>query len=73
MKTSTRISEMRKFHFRRLNALPPYRPDDELQQEVERALFDITPLHILRLFVAGVTSTGLGLGLYAVVMAEGVV
>ena len=29
-----------------LNALPPYRPDDELQQEVERALFDLTPLHI---------------------------
>lgn len=30
----------------KLNALPPYRPDDELQQEVERALFDLTPLHI---------------------------
>jgi hypothetical protein len=29
-----------------LNALPPYRSDDELQQEVERALFDLTPLHI---------------------------
>ncbi len=29
-----------------LKVLPPYRPDDELQQEVERALFDLTPLHI---------------------------
>jgi osmotically-inducible protein OsmY len=29
-----------------LNALPPYRPDDELQQEVERILFDLPPLHI---------------------------
>lgn len=29
-----------------LNALPPYRPDRELQQEVERILFDLTPLHI---------------------------
>jgi osmotically-inducible protein OsmY len=29
-----------------LKALPPYRPDDELQQEVERILFDLTPLHI---------------------------
>jgi len=29
-----------------LKALPPYRPDDELQEEVERALFDLTPLHI---------------------------
>ena len=29
-----------------LNALPPYRPDAELQQEVESILFDLTPLHI---------------------------
>ena len=29
-----------------LNALPPYRPDEELQQDVERVLFDLTPLHI---------------------------
>ena len=29
-----------------LNALPPYGPDDELQQEVERILFDLTSLHI---------------------------
>jgi osmotically-inducible protein OsmY len=29
-----------------LNALPPYRTDRELQQEVERILFDLTPLHI---------------------------
>jgi osmotically-inducible protein OsmY len=29
-----------------LNALPPYRPDRELQQEVESILFDLTPLHI---------------------------
>jgi osmotically-inducible protein OsmY len=29
-----------------LNALPPYRPDNELQQEVERILFDLTPLHV---------------------------
>lgn len=29
-----------------LKVLPPYRPDDELQQEVERMLFDLTPLHI---------------------------
>jgi hypothetical protein len=29
-----------------LNALPPYRSDDDLQQEIERALFDLTPLHI---------------------------
>ena len=29
-----------------LKALPPYRPDDELRQEVARALFDLTPLHI---------------------------
>lgn len=28
------------------NALPPYRPDDELQQDVEAVLFDITPMHI---------------------------
>ncbi len=27
-------------------ALPPYRPDDVLQQEVESILFDFTPLHI---------------------------
>jgi hypothetical protein len=29
-----------------LQAIPPYRPDDELQQEVESILFDLTPLHI---------------------------
>jgi osmotically-inducible protein OsmY len=29
-----------------LNTLPPYRSDDELLQEVERILFDLTPLHI---------------------------
>lgn len=29
-----------------LKALPPYRPDAELQQEVEAILFDLTPLHI---------------------------
>lgn len=29
-----------------LNELPPYRPDDVLQQEVEAILFDITPLHV---------------------------
>jgi osmotically-inducible protein OsmY/sporulation protein YlmC with PRC-barrel domain len=29
-----------------LNELPLYRPDDELQQEVERVLFDLTFLHI---------------------------
>lgn len=29
-----------------LHALPPYRPDNVLQQEVEAALFDFTPLHI---------------------------
>lgn len=29
-----------------LNALPPYRSDRELQQEVERILFDLTPLHV---------------------------
>lgn len=29
-----------------LNALPPYRPDAELQQEVESILFDLTPMHI---------------------------
>src|SRR5258708_14575940 len=29
-----------------LQALPPYRPDAELQQEVESILFDLTPLHI---------------------------
>ena len=29
-----------------LNALPPYRPDSELQQEVEHILFDLTPLHV---------------------------
>jgi osmotically-inducible protein OsmY len=31
-----------------LAALPPYRPDDDLQQEVEDVLFDITPLHVDR-------------------------
>ncbi|HZS78258.1 MAG TPA: BON domain-containing protein [Ktedonobacteraceae bacterium] len=29
-----------------LNKLPPYRPDDELQQDVESVLFDLTPMHI---------------------------
>lgn len=29
-----------------LETLPPYRPDSELQQEVEKVLFDLTPLHI---------------------------
>lgn len=29
-----------------LSVLPPYRPDYELQQEVERVLFDLTPLHL---------------------------
>ena len=29
-----------------LNALPPYRPDRALQQEVEAVLFDLTPLHV---------------------------
>lgn len=29
-----------------LNELPPYRPDDVLQQEVEAILFDLTPLHV---------------------------
>ncbi len=29
-----------------LNELPPYRPDDVLQREVEAILFDLTPLHI---------------------------
>jgi len=29
-----------------LQALPPYRPDSELQQEVENILFDLTPLHV---------------------------
>jgi osmotically-inducible protein OsmY len=29
-----------------LNALPPYRSDDELQQDVEAVLFDVTPMHI---------------------------
>lgn len=28
-----------------LNALPPYRPDDEMEEDVRRALFDLTPLH----------------------------
>lgn len=28
------------------NALPRYRPDDELQQDVESVLFDLTPMHI---------------------------
>lgn len=30
----------------KLNALPPYRSDSVLQQEVESILFDLTPLHI---------------------------
>ncbi|MBE3559984.1 MAG: BON domain-containing protein [Ktedonobacteraceae bacterium] len=29
-----------------LEMLPPYRSDTELQQEVEKVLFDLTPLHI---------------------------
>jgi osmotically-inducible protein OsmY len=29
-----------------LQTLPPYRPDDVLQQEVEDILFDFTPMHI---------------------------
>jgi osmotically-inducible protein OsmY len=29
-----------------LEALSPYRPDEDLQQEVEEVLFDITPLHV---------------------------
>ncbi|GAC1654895.1 MAG: hypothetical protein NVS4B12_27110 [Ktedonobacteraceae bacterium] len=29
-----------------LNALPPYRSDSALQQEVEAILYDITPLHV---------------------------
>jgi len=29
-----------------LDALAPYRPDSDLQQEVEQVLFDITPLHV---------------------------
>lgn len=29
-----------------LQSIPPYRPDDVLQQEVESILYDITPLHI---------------------------
>lgn len=29
-----------------LQSLPPYRPDDVLQQEVESILYDITPMHI---------------------------
>ncbi len=29
-----------------LQTLPPYRPDDELQQEVEKILFDLAPLHV---------------------------
>jgi len=29
-----------------LSVLPSYRPDDELQQEIERVLFDLTPLHL---------------------------
>jgi osmotically-inducible protein OsmY len=28
------------------NALPPYRPDSDLQQDVEAVLFDLTPLHV---------------------------
>lgn len=27
-------------------ALPPYRPDSDLQQEVEAVIFDVTPLHV---------------------------
>jgi osmotically-inducible protein OsmY len=30
----------------KLKALPPYRSDSELQQEVDSILFDLTPLHI---------------------------
>src|SRR5579864_7184585 len=30
----------------KLSAIPPYRPDRVLQQEVEDALFDLTPLHV---------------------------
>lgn len=30
----------------KLSALPPYRPDKELQQEVESILFDVQPLHV---------------------------
>ena len=29
-----------------LQTLPPYRPDSELQREVEDILFDLTPLHV---------------------------
>ena len=29
-----------------LQTLPPYRPDSELQSEVEAILFDLTPLHV---------------------------
>ena len=29
-----------------LNALPPYRSDADLQQEVESILFDLTPMHV---------------------------
>jgi osmotically-inducible protein OsmY len=29
-----------------LNAFPPYRPDSDLQQEVEAILYDVTPLHV---------------------------
>ncbi len=29
-----------------LKALPPYRPDDVLKQEVEAILFDLTPMHV---------------------------
>jgi hypothetical protein len=29
-----------------LQTLPPYRPDAELQREVEEILFDLTPLHV---------------------------
>ena len=29
-----------------LNELPPYRPDDVLQREVEAILYDLTPLHV---------------------------
>jgi len=31
---------------KKLNGIPPYRPDRVLQREVEDALFDLTPLHV---------------------------
>jgi osmotically-inducible protein OsmY len=30
----------------KLRVLPPYRPDEELQQEVDAVLYDLTPFHI---------------------------